>query len=135
MKDLLLCVHVVATTLNLKISRCYLTDYVKELYLSACRTCGTIFVPHSTNQIIVFWPCRCRYRSPCLSSLLKEFQYSAKKNILKYSKTLGRRKKLGKIYSLRMPFIIFFPSFSKMVLCWNERHLYHLRIDLFLVNV
>ena len=41
-KDLLLCVHVVVKTLNLKISRWYLTDYVKELYLSACRTCSTI---------------------------------------------------------------------------------------------
>ena len=61
MKDLLLCVHVIAKTLNLEISRCHLADHVKELYWSACRT--TIF-PHSTNQIIVFW------RRPCLSSLM-----------------------------------------------------------------
>ena len=32
MKDLLFCVPVVAKTLNLEISRCYLADYVKELY-------------------------------------------------------------------------------------------------------
>ena len=32
MKDLLLCVHVVLKTLNFEISRCHLTDYVKELY-------------------------------------------------------------------------------------------------------
>ena len=31
MKDLLLRVHVVVKTLNLEISRCHLTDYVKEL--------------------------------------------------------------------------------------------------------
>ena len=52
-KDLLLCVHVVVKTLNLKISRWYLTDYVKELSLSACCTCSAIIFPHSTNQIIV----------------------------------------------------------------------------------
>ena len=32
MKDLRLCVHVVAKTLNLEISRCHLADYVKEFY-------------------------------------------------------------------------------------------------------
>ena len=32
MKDLLSCVHVLVKTLKLKISRCYLADYVKELY-------------------------------------------------------------------------------------------------------
>ena len=53
MKGLLLCVHVVVKTLNLEISRCHLGDDVKELYLSACRTCSTIIFPHSTNQIIV----------------------------------------------------------------------------------
>ena len=69
MKDLLLCVHVVAKTLNLEISRYHLADYVKELDLSACRTCSTIIFPHSTNQIIVFWRRRCCCRRPCLSSL------------------------------------------------------------------
>ena len=54
MKDLLLCVHVVVKTLNLEISRWYLTDYVEV------RPCGTIIFPHSTNQIIV-----------CLSSPIK----------------------------------------------------------------
>ena len=52
MKDLLLCVHVVVETLHLEISRYYLADYVKELYLSACRTCSTIIFPRLTNQII-----------------------------------------------------------------------------------
>jgi len=61
MKELLLCVHSVVKTLDLEISRCYLADHVKEMYLSTCRT--TIF-PHSTNQIIVFW------RRPFLSSLM-----------------------------------------------------------------
>ena len=64
MKDLLLCVHVVVETLNLEISRCHLADYVKNVVLSACRTCSTIIFPKSTNQIILF------YRRPCLSSLL-----------------------------------------------------------------
>ena len=31
--DLLLCVHVAAKTLILKILRCYLTEYVKEMHL------------------------------------------------------------------------------------------------------
>ena len=55
--------------LNLEISRCHLADYVKELYLRACRTCSTIIFPHSTNQIIVFRRRRCRCRRLCLSSL------------------------------------------------------------------
>ena len=29
------------------------SDYVKEFYLSACRTCSTIIFPHLTNQILV----------------------------------------------------------------------------------
>ena len=32
-------------------SRCRLADNVKEFYSSACRTCSTIIVPHSTNHI------------------------------------------------------------------------------------
>ena len=52
-------------------SRCHLADYVKQLCQSACRTCSTIIFPHSTNQIIVFWRCRCRWSLLCLSSLLK----------------------------------------------------------------
>ena len=58
MKDFLLCVHVVAETLNF--SRCHLADYVKECYLSVWRTCSTIIFFHSTNQIIVFSR-RCHY--------------------------------------------------------------------------
>ena len=73
MKDLLLCVHVVAKTLTLEISRCHLADYVKELYLSACRMCSTIICHHSTNQIIVFWRRRCRCHPPCLSFLIGYF--------------------------------------------------------------
>ena len=33
MKDLLFCVHVVVSTLNLEISRCHLGDYVEDLCL------------------------------------------------------------------------------------------------------
>ena len=32
-----------------------------------------LFIPHSTNQIIVFWRRRCRCRRPCLRSLMKTF--------------------------------------------------------------
>ena len=31
--------------------------YVKALYYIACCICSTIIIPHSTNQIVVFW-CR-----------------------------------------------------------------------------
>ena len=41
MKDILLRARIFAETSNLKISR-RLTDYVKDFYLSACRTCSTI---------------------------------------------------------------------------------------------
>ena len=51
-------------------SRCRLADYVKEFYLSACRTCSTIILPHSTNQIVLFWRRRCCCRRAFLSSLL-----------------------------------------------------------------
>ena len=39
--------------LNLEISCYCLADYVKEMYLSPCRTYSTISFSHSTNQIIV----------------------------------------------------------------------------------
>ena len=68
MKDLLLCVHVVIETLKLEISHCHLADYIKEFYLSACRTCSTIILPHSINQII-FWSLLSLSLS-CLSSQL-----------------------------------------------------------------
>ena len=69
MKDLLLCVHVVVKTLNMVISRCLLADDVKELYLSACRTCSTC-----STTIFLIQPIRSLYSgivSPLLSSLLK----------------------------------------------------------------
>ena len=50
MKDLLLFLDVVVKTL--KFGNRHFADYVKELYLSVCCTCGTIIFPHSTNQII-----------------------------------------------------------------------------------
>ena len=58
----------VVKTLNLEISRCHLTEYVRELYRSACRTCSTIIFPHSANQIIDLWRCGCHCRRLCLSS-------------------------------------------------------------------
>ena len=32
----------------------------QKLHQKACRTCSTIIFPHSTNQIIDLWRCRCR---------------------------------------------------------------------------
>jgi len=62
-------------SLNLEISRCHLADYVRELHWGACRTRSTITLPHSTNQIIVFWRWRCRCRRPCSSSLSWHHQW------------------------------------------------------------
>ena len=76
LKDLLLCVHVVVQTLNLEIPRWHLTDYVKELFYSTCRTCSTIIFPHLTNQIIVFWRRHCCCRHPCLSSQMSSSKQS-----------------------------------------------------------
>ena len=58
MKDLPLRARVVVRTLNMKISRRRLADFVKTLHQKACRTCSTIIFPHSTNQIIDLWRCR-----------------------------------------------------------------------------
>ena len=44
---------------DMKISR-HLADYVKTLHQKGCRTCSTINFPHSTNEIIDLWRCRCR---------------------------------------------------------------------------
>ena len=57
-------------------SRRRLADYVKKLHQKACCTCSTIILPHSTNQIIDFWCCRCRCRRQILNSLVtaKRFQ-------------------------------------------------------------
>ena len=35
---------------QMEISRCYLALCVEEMNLSACRTCSTITLPHSTNH-------------------------------------------------------------------------------------
>ena len=35
---------------------------VTDLFIRACRTCSTIIFPHSTNQILSLWRCRCRSR-------------------------------------------------------------------------
>ena len=36
-----------------EISRCYFANCVEEMNLSACRTCSTVTLPHSTNHITV----------------------------------------------------------------------------------
>ena len=70
MKDLLLRAPVVVRTLNMKISRLRLLDYIKTLHQKACRTCSMITCPHSTNQIIHLWRCRCLCRRQILNSLM-----------------------------------------------------------------
>ena len=67
--------------LNLEISRCHLADYVKELYLRACRTCSTIIFPYSTNQIIVFWRRRCRCRFLYLIGSFSNDDGNGKENV------------------------------------------------------
>ena len=95
---MLLCVHVVVKTLNLEISRCHLADYVKEFYLSACHTCSTIILPHSTNcnQTSVFWRRCCRCRRPCLSSLLQRQDLFFFDTPTKTALTMSKKKKKKK---------------------------------------
>ena len=59
MKDLLRGARVVVRTSNMKFSSRRLAGYIKTLLQKACRTCSTIIFPHSTNQIIELWRCRC----------------------------------------------------------------------------
>ena len=56
-KHLLLRIHVVFRISNMKISRRPLAACVKKMHRKAC---STIIFPHSTNQIIDLWRCRCR---------------------------------------------------------------------------
>ena len=76
LSSLLLCVDVVAITLNLEISCCHLANYIKHLYLSACRTCSTTIFSPSTNRIIVFWRSRFCCRRPRLSSLIVHVRHA-----------------------------------------------------------
>ena len=71
MKNFLLRARVVVRTSNTKISRRRLADYVKILHQKVCCMCSTIIFPHSTNQIIDLWRCRCR--SQILNSLITFF--------------------------------------------------------------
>ena len=63
------CVQVVAKTLNQEILRCCFADSVKEMYLSACRTCSTRLFS-LIQQIRSFAFCRRRCRLRCLNSVL-----------------------------------------------------------------
>ena len=61
MKDLLQRGRAVVEISNLRISRCYLADYVKEMYLilmRAARAACTIICPDLTNHIKDLWRCR-----------------------------------------------------------------------------
>ena len=70
MKDLLLRFSVVVRTLNMKISRRRLADYVKKLHHEAYSTWNAIIFTHSTNQVIALWRCRRRCRRHYFNSLL-----------------------------------------------------------------
>ena len=70
MKDLLLRACVVVITSKMNISRGRLADYVKTFHQKACRTCCTIIVLNSTNQIIDLRRCLCRSRRCFLNTAL-----------------------------------------------------------------
>ena len=59
-KDLRLYAQVVIKTINVVISRCCFAEDGTDLFISACRTCSSLIFPHSTNQILNLWHCRCR---------------------------------------------------------------------------
>ena len=59
MKDLLRGARVVFRASIMKFSSRRLADYIRTFLQKACRTCSTIIFPHSTNQIIELWRCRC----------------------------------------------------------------------------
>ena len=52
------------------ISRCCFAEDGTDLFISACGTCCPLIFPHSTNQILNLWRCRCLSRLRCLSSLI-----------------------------------------------------------------
>ena len=116
---MLLCVHVVVKTLNLEISRCHLADYVKEFYLSACHTCSTIILPHSTNcnQTSVFWRRRCRCRRPCLSSLLQRQDLFFFDTPTKTALTMSKKKKKSKELLNKINSLIQEPPLDFLVHC------------------
>ena len=43
-----------------------------KLFKSACRTCSTLVFPHSANQILNLWRCRCIWRRRCWSSQMND---------------------------------------------------------------
>ena len=51
-------------------NHCRWTIICRPHLITRVKEFKTIILPHSTNQIIVLWPNRCRCRRPCLSSLL-----------------------------------------------------------------
>ena len=71
-KDFRLYAQVLIKTVNQVISRCCFVENGTDLSIRACRTCSTIIFPHSTNQILSLWRCRCRSRRWCSHSLLSD---------------------------------------------------------------
>ena len=55
MRYLLLLANVDFRISNMKIPRCSMADYVKEMYFNACRSCSTIILPQPIKS------CRCRF--------------------------------------------------------------------------
>ena len=74
------------------ISRCYFAEGGTDLFIRACRTCGTIVFPHSTNQILNLWRCRLPFRCWCWNSQIprrsNQFTCQTMKNA---SKTNNRK--------------------------------------------
>ena len=70
------------------ISRCCFAEGGTD-FIRACRTCSTIVFPHSTNQILHLWRCRCRsvvvaktpkYHGALTSPPVKQWRMRAKTN-------------------------------------------------------
>ena len=55
-------------TLNVVNSRCCFAEDGTDLFITACRTCSTIIFPHSANQILNLWRCRCRSCRWCFNT-------------------------------------------------------------------
>ena len=71
-KDSLQFVHVVVKILNFVISRSSFDECGREMLKNACRTCNTIILVLSTNNITAFWCCR--FLNSLLSSLKTAMQ-------------------------------------------------------------
>ena len=81
--------RVVVRTSKMKISRRHLADYVKKLHQKRAARAARLFFPHSTNQIIHLWRCRCRRCRHFLNSLISRIRTVNATSASTWSATLG----------------------------------------------